>query len=273
MMSDKALKPTIVITGASSGIGRELALICATEASVLLVARSLVQLQALALDIQKAGGKADIIALDITMPDAAEKIVNKLNQLNSYCDILINNAGYGLIGDITALDGPDQLGIIDLNCHALTLLSLAFLPDMKLRKRGGILNVASMAGFIPGPHMSVYYASKAYVLSLSQAMWHEMRPYGVTVTALCPGPVRTGFFKRATGAEETFRPLKMMSPITAEKAALAGWRGFKAGKRVVFPTFFNQMSTWGMLFTPKAILLPMITRVQKARRSSSQAKP
>jgi uncharacterized protein len=267
-MSDKVSKPTIVITGASFGIGRELALIAAAEASVLLVARSLVQLQALALDIQNAGGKADVLALDITARDAAEQIANKLIQSNSYCDILINNAGYGLIGELTELDGSDQLGIIDLNCRALTLLSLAFLPDMRLRKRGGILNVASMAGFVPGPHMSVYYASKAYVLSLSQAMWQEMRPYGVTVTALCPGPVKTSFFKRATGGDEKPGLLKLMPPMTAEKAALGGWRGFKAGKRVVFPSFFNRMSAWSMLITPKAILLPVIAMIQKARRPS-----
>jgi uncharacterized protein len=273
MMSNIASKPTIVITGASSGIGREFALIASAEAPVLLVARSAALLQTLAVDIEQAGGKADILVLDITAPEAAEQITNKLIQSNSYCDILINNSGYGLIGGVTELDGPDQLGIIDLNCHALTSLSLAFLDGMKMRKRGGILNVASMAGFIPGPHMSVYYASKAYVLSLSQALWQEMRPHGVTVTALCPGPVQTGFFERATGGNESPKPLKFMQPITAEKAALAGWRGFKAGRRVVFPSFLNRMTIWGMLITPKALLLPVIAKIQKARRSADRSKP
>jgi uncharacterized protein len=272
-MSDKASKPTIVITGASSGIGRELALIASAEAPVLLVARSAAPLQTLALEIERAGGEADVLVLDITAAQASEQITNKLIQSNSYCDILINNAGYGLIGEVTELDGPEQLGIIDLNCHALTALSLAFLDGMKMRKRGGILNVASMAGFIPGPHMSVYYASKAYVLSLSQALWQEMRPHGVTITAICPGPVQTEFLKRATGGNDNPKSLKFMQPITAEKAALAGWRGFKAGKRVVFPSLFNRISTWSMLITPKAILLPMIAKVQKAREPSSQAKP
>jgi uncharacterized protein len=264
-MNAASQSPAIVITGASSGIGRALALLAAKDAPVLLVARSGDPLQLLATEIERADGRADVLVLDITKADAAVQIANKLIQSNSYCDILINNAGYGLIGEADSLDAEDQLGMIDLNCRALTALTLAFLPEMKRRGRGGVMNVASMAGFAPGPGMAIYYASKAYVLSFSQALWQEMRPLGVVITALCPGPVQTAFFDRATGGKAKPDIFKMLPSITAEQAALAGWRGFKAGKRVVFPTFFNRLSIWGMVLMPKALLLPMVAKLQKAR--------
>jgi uncharacterized protein len=262
---DTSLRATTVITGASSGIGRALALLAAKESAVLLVARSASALKTVALEIEAAGGKAEVLPLDVTAPEAAVAIRNKLTQSNAYVDILINNAGYGLIGEANQLDANDQLGMIDLNCRALTDLSLAFLPEMKVRGRGGILNVASMAGFAPGPGMAIYYASKAYVLSFSQALWQEMRSHHVTVSALCPGPVRTAFFDRATGGKAKPDIFKMLPSISSEEAALAGWRGFKAGKRVVFPTFFNRLSIWGMLLTPKALLLPVVAKLQAAR--------
>jgi uncharacterized protein len=256
-----------VVTGASSGIGRALAQCIGREMPVLLVARSAEPMRLLAADIAAAGGTAEVLVLDITVPDAAERIAVALAGSGLFCQVLVNNAGYGLVGEAAKLDGEDQTGIIDLNISALARLSLAVLPDMLGRGAGGILNVASVASFTPGPGMAMYYASKAFVRTWSEALWQECRGTGVTVSALCPGPVSTGFFGRATGGAKKPSLFKLLPGTTADDVARAGWRAFRARKRVCIPGWTNKLTVLAVLALPNAVVLPLVARLQKARRA------
>ena len=263
--NDADLRPATVVTGASSGIGRELALVAAREAPVLLVARSADRLAALAQEIRAANGVAYELPLDVTSLDAADKIAACLAAENLYCDYLVNNAGYGLVGAAHELDRSDQLGVVDLNVRAMTALSLAFLPGMMARGRGGILHVASIASFLPGPQMAVYYASKAFVRSFSEALWEECRRAGVAVTALCPGPIDTGFFVRATGRAQKPRLFQLLPTDDARSVAKKGWRGLKAGRRLVVPGLASKgVMLAGRLF-PNALILRTVRKLQKRR--------
>jgi hypothetical protein len=172
----------------------------------------------------------------------------------------VNNAGFGLLGNAAALDRVEQLAMVDLNVRALTDLSLAFVDSLE-RHKGGILNVASIAGFLPGPSMAVYYATKAYVLSFSEALHYELKPRGVRVTALCPGPVPTEFQARA-GIRGTTFPLLARS---AEEVAREGYRGFKEGRRLVVPGFANKLVTALVRLVPHAILLRAAETHQEGR--------
>src|SRR5260370_19779875 len=187
-----------LITGASAGIGTELARGFASNGHRLaLVARRADRLVKLAREIAAAGGAAPIvIACDLEQPDAGDKIAAVLAAEGVEVEYVLNNAGYGLFGNAVELDRAEQLGMIAVNVRAMTDLSLRF-SDQLIRHRGGILNVGSIAGFLPGPGMAVYYASKAYVLSFSEALRRELAPRGVRVTALCPGPVPSEFQARA----------------------------------------------------------------------------
>jgi uncharacterized protein len=258
-------RPAIVITGASAGIGRSFALLAAREAEVVLVARSGAALETLAGEITAAGGKAHVLALDLALPDATAQLVAALTGLGLHCDVLVNNAGYGLIGAASHLDAKDQIGIVDLNVGALTALSLAMLPGMIRRGRGGILNVASVAAFLPGPNMAIYYASKAYVLSFSEALWEETRRSGVTVSALCPGPVATGFFERATYGGRKPALFENTRALSADAVAQMGWSGFKAGKRVVIPGWTNVLLAYTVPYLPSRLVLTLVRRFQKGR--------
>ena len=188
----------IVVTGASSGIGTELARAAAHDQQpLLLTGRDAAALAALAQEVGAAGGEAHALALDLSRPDAVAAIGAALGDLGWTCDVLVNNAGFGRVGAAADLGAEDQLRILDVNLRAAVALALAALPGMRTRRRGGILNVGSIAGFFPGPGMALYYASKAGLGSFSEALWAEARLYGVTVTLLCPGPVRTPFLERS----------------------------------------------------------------------------
>ncbi|MGH7247333.1 MAG: SDR family NAD(P)-dependent oxidoreductase, partial [Pseudomonadota bacterium] len=192
------MKPITLITGASSGIGAELARVFAAHGhEVMLVARRERELAALADEISKGGGpRPTVLALDLEQRNAVAAIASELSARGLEPENVVNNAGFGLVGHAAALDRDEQLAMIDLNIRVLTELSLMFV-DSLARHRGGVLNVASIAAFLPGPGMAVYYASKAYVLSFSEALHRELARRGVRVTALCPGPVATGFQARA----------------------------------------------------------------------------
>jgi short-subunit dehydrogenase len=222
-----------LITGASSGIGAELARVFASEGHrVVLVARRADRLARLAGEIAASGGSAPIvIPCDLEQSDAGDKIAAVLAAEGVEVEYLVNNAGYGLFGHAIKLDRADQLGMIAVNVGALTDLSLRF-SDQLIRYRGGILNVASIAGFLPGPGMAVYYASKAYVLSFTEALRRELAPHGVRVTALCPGPVPSEFQVRAG-----FRPGfdSAILNVSPADVASAGYRGLMANKRAVLP--------------------------------------
>ncbi len=177
---------------------------------------------------------------------------------------VINNAGFGLAGPSAALDRDEQLGMIDLNVRALTELSLAF-SDSLVRHRGGILNVASIAAFLPGPGMAVYYASKAYVLSFSEALHGELSPRGVRVTALCPGPVTTGFQARA-GLRPGGTGDQGVLALPARRVAEIGYDGFVRGQRVVVPGIGNRIAVFFTRLMPHALLLPIVAgRMRQAR--------
>ena len=222
-----------LITGASAGIGTELARVFASNGHrVALVARRTDRLAALAAEIKANGGAAPIvIACDLEQPDAGDKIAAALAAEGAEVELVVNNAGYGLFGNAIELNRAEQLGIIAVNIRAMTDLSLRF-SEQLIRHRGGILNVGSIAGFLPGPGMAVYYASKAYVLSFSEALHRELAPRGVRVTALCPGPVPSEFQARA-GFKPTFN--STILDVSASDVAKAGYRGLMANKRAVLP--------------------------------------
>jgi len=252
-----------LITGASAGIGAELARIfAANDHRVALVARRADRLTELADEIVNAGGAAPIvIACDLERPDSCDVIAGALTAQNVEVDYVVNNAGFGLVGAATELDRAQQLAIVDVNVRAMTDLSLRFAESV-IRHGGGILNVASIAGYLPGPYMAVYYASKAYVLSFTEALHQELKPKGVKVTALCPGPVPTEFQERA-GVIPGFdsRVLNMSAPTVA----LAAYRGLMAGKRVVLPGVPIRVIPLLLRFAPRWLVLGAAGSIQNKR--------
>ena len=203
-----------LITGASAGIGTELARVFAANGHRLaLTARRADRLEALANELAAKGGKKPIvIACDLQEADAGDKIAAALAAEGVELDNLVNNAGFGVFGDAIERDRVEQVGIVDVNVRALTDLSLRF-ADQLIRNKGGLLNVGSVAGFLPGPGMAVYYASKAYVISFTEALRAELAPRGVRVTVLCPGPVPTEFQARAgVRVRASIRPFSMSLP-------------------------------------------------------------
>jgi len=252
------MKPVTLITGASAGIGAELARVFARHGhELVLVARREDRLIALADEIAAAGRpRPAVLAIDLGQRDAVARIAAELASRGLEPAIVVNNAGFGLAGAAAALDRDEQLGMIDLNIRALTELSLAFV-DSLARHRGGILNVASVAAFLPGPGMAIYYASKAYVLSFSEALHGELKRRGVRVTALCPGPVPTEFQARSGMPVDRSQQLLM---LTADRVAQIGYDGFMRGKRVVVAGLANKLAVALLRLTPHALVLPMIER-------------
>jgi hypothetical protein len=259
-----------VITGASAGIGQALARVFAENGhELVLVARRATELAALADEVAaKGGARPTVLALDLQRNDAVASIAAALAERGLEPVYVVNNAGFGLLGEAAALDRAEQLAMIDINVRTLTDLSLAFV-DVLASRRGGILNVASVASFLPGPWMSVYYASKAYVLSFSEALHEELKPRGVRVTALCPGPVATEFQARAGIYSGHTSGILAHS---AEVVARAGYRGLMRGRRVVVPGWGNKIVTTVVRFAPKAVLLPPTARALAGGRGAKPPK-
>jgi uncharacterized protein len=249
------MKPVTLISGASAGIGAELARVFAAHGhELVLVARRADRLAALAEEIAATGRpRPAVLTADLERRDAVAGIIAELKSLGLEPANVVNNAGFGLIGPASALDRGQQLAMIDLNVRALTELSLAFVDSLE-RHRGGILNVASLAAFLPGPGMAVYYASKAYVLSFSEALHQELAGRGVRVTALCPGPVPTEFQARA-GIHG--RGVEGVLTLSAERVAQIGYAGFMRGKRVVVAGAGNRVLASLLRLIPNRILLPV----------------
>jgi short-subunit dehydrogenase len=263
------LRPITLITGASSGIGVTLAREFARHGHALaLVARRKDRLNALAEELGESGGmKPIVIAVDLFERNAAREIAQVLEAMGVEPQYVVNNAGFGLVGTAASLDRAEQLAMIDLNIRTLTDLSLAFVGSMT-RQRGGLLNVGSMAGLLPGPGMAVYYATKAYVASFSEALHSELKPQGVRVTVLCPGPVPTEFAKRA-GATKGLAPGFLTQ--SAEAVASAGYRGLMAGQRVVVPGLLNKLAALAIGQVPTSLLLRIVDARQSKRRAAQKA--
>ena len=261
-----AQRKAVIVTGASDGIGAELARVFAARGhEVALVARRKERLDALADDIAAAGAPRPlVVGLDLAEPGAPQALDEALEQAGLAPEILVNNAGYGLMGAAAELDEAEQLGVVDLNIRALTALTLRFLPPI-IAAKGAVLNVASVAAMMPGPHFAVYYASKAYVLSFSEALSEEMKPHGVKVSCLCPGQVATGFQERARfDFSGTMRAMKP-AVISAAEVARQGYEGLMAGQRVIIPGAVTKILAASSRATPNALLLPLLAAVQRRR--------
>jgi uncharacterized protein len=251
------MRPITLITGASAGIGAELARVFAARGhELVLVARREGQLAALAEEIAAAGRpRPMVLSVDLGRWDAGSALAAELTSRGVEPQIVVNNAGFGLVGPAAAVGRDEQLAMMHLNVRALTELSLAFVESLA-RHRGGILNVASVAALMPGPGMAVYYASKAYVLSFSEALHQELSGRGIRVTALCPGPVPTEFQARA-GLREDGAQSALFS-LSAERVARIGYNGFIRGKRVVVAGIGNQIAVVLVRIVPNAALLPLL---------------
>jgi short-subunit dehydrogenase len=252
-----------VITGASSGIGAELARIFAAHGhNTVLVARREDRLNQLADEIVATGKpRPAVVVCDLSEPGACDRIDAALKAMNAEVETIVNNAGYGLFGEAAELDRAQQLAMVDLNVRVLTDLTLRF-ADSLIRHRGGLLNVASIASFLPGPRMAVYYATKAYVLSFTEAMRGELGPKGVRVTALCPGTVPTEF-QGVAG----FKPGldSAVLNLSAAAVARAGYRGLMSNKRLVLPGVGVRMIPFMLRFAPRSLVLASVARVQQKR--------
>lgn len=252
-----------LITGASAGIGTELARVFAANGHRLaLTARRADRLEALARELAAKGGKKPIvIACDLEDPAAGETIAAALAAEGVELDHLVNNAGFGVFGDAVERDRDEQIGIVDVNVRALTDLSLRF-ADQLIRNKGGLLNVGSVAGFLPGPGMAVYYASKAYVISFTEALRAELAPRGVRVTVLCPGPVPTEFQARAgVGSQHDTALLNVSAADVAQEA----YRGLMANKRAVLPGLGIKIVPFALRFFPRGFILAATSRFQRRR--------
>ncbi len=262
MSESEEKRPVTVITGASAGIGAALAHEFASKGhQLVLIARREQALAALADAIAANGHpRPTVLRMDVARVDAARDIGEALAKQGLEPEIVINNAGFGLLGDADKLDRAQQLAMIDLNVRALTDLSLAFIGSLE-RRKGGILNVASVAGFFAGPGMAVYHATKAYVISFSEALHYELAPRGVRVTVLCPGPVPTEFQARA-GASEKLPLLFTRSPW---HVARAGYLGLAQGRRLVIAGRLSRLATALGRLGPRRLVLAATARHLRAR--------
>jgi hypothetical protein len=235
--------------------------------ALLLVARREQRLNELAAEIAATGhAKPLVLATDLAEPDAAARIGAALTARALEPQYIVNNAGFGLVGRAADLDRDEQLGMVDLNMRALADLSLSFV-DSLARHRGGILNVASIAGVIPGPGSAVYYASKAFVLSFTEALHDELAPRGIRVSCLCPGPVASEFQARA-GIAEAEPPWPIAVP--AARVAAEGYRGLMRGRRIVVPGWGSKLLCALM---PRIVPRPLLLARLEARQAGRKALP
>jgi short-subunit dehydrogenase len=242
------MKKVALITGASAGLGVEFARQLAERGHrLVLVARRKDRLEALAKEL----GKARAIAADLSKKDAAAKLIAEIAAAGEGVDLLVNNAGFGLIGNFAELDSKRLRQMIDLNCGVLTELCSAVAPAMIARKSGAILNVASTAAFQPGPKMAVYFATKAFVLSLSEALHEELKPHRIKVSCLCPGPTRTEFGDVAGfGGNGLFDRVAMEAPEVVQ----AGLAGLDKNKAVVVTGWMNKIGAASTRFAPRSVV-------------------
>jgi short-subunit dehydrogenase len=255
---------TVLITGASSGIGLELAkCFAADKSNLILVARSTAAMEKLAAELRgQFQIEVQVLTADLAQSESPQKIFDELKGTGLAVDVLVNNAGFGLHGSFAELPLARQLEIIQVNVAALVALTGLFLPGMVQWERGGILNVGSVAGFLPGPNMAVYYASKAFVQSFSEALFEELRGTGVSVTNLCPGPTESNFSQIARGYHTREKSAAKMS---AAEAAAAGHRAFRKGRFVNVPGAKNRLLVQLTRILPRAVVRKAVGRYNKLK--------
>jgi short-subunit dehydrogenase len=262
---------TALITGASSGIGRELCKLFAKDGyNLVLVARD--EARMIKVGEELVGRYAinpKIIAKDLALPDAGQEIYDQLKSENIEVDYLVNNAGFGQWGKFYEIDPQIHYDMIAVNMTSLTKLTQLFLPDMVKRGYGGILNVASSAGYVPGPNCAVYYATKAYIIHLTEALSEELKDTEVTATVLCPGPVKTQFFKRSEAAGTR---LENIFPQEADKVAQVGYKALIRGRGNVIPSWFYKALIFGTRFMPRK-LVTKVSHWQLSRKQKPVVNP
>jgi short-subunit dehydrogenase len=257
------MNPTVLITGASGGIGEELArLFAAHRYDLVLVARTEEKLQSLSAELGRAHGvQARVLAADLADPAAPPRVFETLRELGVTIDVLVNNAGFGATGAYAEIDYDVTARMIQVNIGALAHLTRLFLPGMLARRNGKILNLASTAAYVPGPFMAVYYASKAFVLSFTEAIAEETRGSGVTVTALIPGPTATNFAAAAGNQDSLlFRTGTVMS---AAAVARVGFDGLMAGKPVAIAGVSNKLTVLSARLAPRTMLAKITSKLNK----------
>jgi short-subunit dehydrogenase len=251
---------TTLITGASSGIGEAFARKLATLGrSVLLVARSEDKLINLCNELGRTNSiRAQYLVMDLSQPDVGARIFEETQQRGLVIDMLVNNAGFGSFGDFSKLELSRELSMIDLNIKSLVDLTHRFLVPMREMKQGVIINVASTAGFQPVPFMATYAATKAFVLTFSEALWEENRPFGVHVMALCPGVTETNFFEAARGQKPPARVAQ-----TADQVVDAAIAGLRRRKNVVISGFSNMMVVESERFLPRSLVVRVAGKMMR----------
>jgi short-subunit dehydrogenase len=255
------VRPLALVTGASSGIGADLARELAKDGhDLVLSARTVPPMQALAAELEAYGANCIVIPADLARPGAAAELVGALESRGLQIDVLVNNAGLGGVGRFEQMDTQRIGDMLMVNAVALTELTRLLLPGMVARRRGRALLVASTASFQPGPRMAVYFATKAYVLSLGEALAYELRGTGVTVTTLCPGATATNFF-RAAGANE----IALQPSMSASEVARIGYRALMAGRRVVITGILNRILAFGGRLAPRSLTLPVTAALMSRR--------
>lgn len=257
--------PAIIVTGGSDGIGMALARAFASpDRTTILIARGADRLAKACSEIRGVNN-ADVLPLplDISSPDAVLEIKAFLARADLYADILINSAGIGTTGEFAAEPADNLTRLTELNVTALTRLCRAFLPDMLIRGRGGIINVGSLGGFAPGPYQAAYYASKAYVVSLSRALARETRGQGIRVTCVVPGPVNTKFHERANGHNSFYR--RILPALSPDQVARSTRRGYALGMGIITPGLFNNLTGLALRLLPAMLTTPIVAILLKPR--------
>ena len=258
---------TVLITGASSGIGYEFAKIYAKKGyNLVITARRKNNLDRIKQELESFDTAicVDIIVLDLSKQNSAKELYEVVKQRGILIDTLINNAGFGVYGNFIETDIEKEIDMIELNIKSLVVLTKLFLKDMVSRNNGTIINVASTAAFQPGPLMSVYYASKSFVLSFTEAIRNEVRDTNVNISVLCPGPTDTEFEKSASLEESSlFTKLKVMKP---EKVAIIGYKGVNRNKSVIIPGILNNILITFNKIIPRALVINIVRKLQESKK-------
>ena len=258
-------RPALIVTGGSDGIGHAIAReLSGSDRTTVLIARHKDRLERAAEGIRKdTGATCLMLPLDVRRPDTPEQIRALLAAHDLYADILVNSAGIGTTGEFQSEVAENIDAVTDLNVTALTRLTRAFMPDMLVRGRGGIINIASLGGFLPGPYQAAYYATKAHVISLTRAIAWENRGRGVRITTVAPGPVNTEFHARAHGETSLYR--RILPGVAPETVARATRRGYALGLGIIVPGVFPTLLSLAVRVLPGALTIPAMAFLLKPR--------